>query len=124
MENRSPLSTGREGLSRALSFLVNTICLGSPGQTRVSLMKTPTTEKTRYKISEFYRKQPYGAVINQDRATRWWSWKGYIDLQDGPYSEFSSRRSFTTGSEAEEHMRRFAHGRIDDWLRVIEPGSM
>jgi hypothetical protein len=87
-------------------------------------MKTYSTEKTRYKISEFYRKQPFGGVINKDRTTGSWSWKGHIDLEDGPYSEFSSRRSFTTGSEAEDHMRRFARERIDNWLRVIQPRSM
>ena len=87
-------------------------------------MKSPSTEKTRYKISEFYRKQPFDAVINKDPATLSWSWKGHIDFEDGPYSEFSSRRTFTTGSEAEDHMRRFAHERIDNWLRVTQPGSM
>ena len=30
------------------------------------MMKTRSTEKTRYKINEFYRKQPFGGVINQD----------------------------------------------------------
>ena len=87
-------------------------------------MKSPGTEKTRYKISEFYRKQSYEAVINRDPATLSWSWKGHIDFEDGPYSEFSSRRTFTTGAEAEGHMRRFAHERIDNWLRATQPGSM
>jgi hypothetical protein len=87
-------------------------------------MKNDSTEKTRYKINEFYRKQPFGGVINRDPATRSWSWKGHIDLEDGPYSEFSSRRSFTTGLEAEDHMRRFAHERIDNWLRATQPGSI
>jgi hypothetical protein len=98
--------------------------LRKTGQTRVGHMKNRSAEKTKYKISEFYRKQPFGAVINQDPATRWWSWKGHIDLEDGPYSEFSSRRTFTTGSEAEDHMRRFAHERIDNWFRATQPGSM
>ena len=87
-------------------------------------MKARSTEKTRYKISEFYRKQPFDAVINRDPATLFWSWKGHIDFEDGPYSEFSGRRTFTTGSEAEDHMRRFAHERIDNWLRVTQPSSM
>ena len=87
-------------------------------------MKSRSTEKTRYKISEFYRKQSYEAVINRDPATLSWSWKGHIDFEDGPYSEFSSRRTFITGSEAEGHMRRFVHERIDNWLRVTQPGSM
>jgi hypothetical protein len=87
-------------------------------------MNTRTTEKKRYKISEFYRKHSFGAVINQDPATRSWSWKGHIDLENGPYSEFSSQRTFTSGSEAEAHMRRFAHERIDSWLRATQPGSI
>lgn len=87
-------------------------------------MNTRATEKTRYKISEFYRKQSFAAVINQDPATHSWSWKGHIDLEKGPYAEFSSQRSFTTCSEAEAHMRRFAHERIDSWLRATEPGSL
>ena len=98
--------------------------LRKSGQTRVSTMKNDSTEKTRYKINELYRKQPFGGVINRDPATRSWSWKGHIDLEDGPYSEFSSRRSFTTGSEAEDHMRRFVHERIDNWLRATQPGSI
>jgi hypothetical protein len=87
-------------------------------------MTTRTKEKTRYKISEFYRKQSFAAVINKDPATGSWSWKGHIDLEKGPYSEFSSQRSFTSGSEAEAHMRRFAYERIDSWLRATEPGSI
>jgi hypothetical protein len=87
-------------------------------------MKTPSTEKTRYTITEFYRKQPFGGVINQDRATRSWSWKGHIDLEDGPYCEFTSRRNFKTGLEAEDHMRRFVWQRIDSWMSARRPGSL
>ena len=64
----------------------------------MSIMKSRRTEKTSYKISEFYRKQSYEAVINRDPATLSWSWKGHIDFEDGPYSKFTSRRNFTTGS--------------------------
>jgi hypothetical protein len=98
--------------------------LRNSGKTRVAIMKTPSTEKTRYTIKESYRKQPFGGVINQDRATRSWSWKGHIDFEDGPYSEFTSRRSFTTGLEAEDHMRRFAYQRIDSWFSATQPGSL
>jgi hypothetical protein len=87
-------------------------------------MKTPSTEKTRYTIKEFYRKQPFGGVINQDRATRSWSWKGHIDIEDGPYCEFTSRRNFKTGLEAEDHMRRFVWQRIDSWMSARNPGSL
>jgi hypothetical protein len=77
-----------------------------------------------YKISETYRKQLFGAVINCDRDTRSWSWKGHIDFENGPYSEYSGRRTFTTGSEAEEHMRRFAREQIDNWLLVRQPSNL
>jgi hypothetical protein len=87
-------------------------------------MKTRTGEKTRYIIKESYRKQLFGGVINQDPATLSWSWKGHIDFEDGPYSEFTSRRNFTTGSQAEDHMRQFAYQRIDNWLSATRPGSI
>jgi hypothetical protein len=87
-------------------------------------MKTPVGEKTRYQINETYRKQPFVGVINQDSSTLSWSWKGHIDFQDGPFSEFSSQRNFTTGLEAEDHMRQFAHQRIDNWFSATQPGSM
>jgi len=87
-------------------------------------MKPRGTEKTKYKINEFYRKQPFGGMINRDLATGSWSWKVHIDFEEGPYSEFSSRRSFTTELEAEEHMRRFAYQRIDNWFSATQPGSL
>jgi len=87
-------------------------------------MKTHVGEKTRYRLNETYRKQAFVGIINQDPATRSWSWKGHIDFENGPYSEFSSRRSFPTGLQAEDHMRQFAHQRIDNWLSATQPGSM
>lgn len=87
-------------------------------------MKTRSEEKTRYTIKESYRKQWFGGIINRDAVTRSWSWKGHIDFEDGPYSEFSSRRSFTTGLEAEDHMRRFAYQRIDSWFSATQPGNL
>jgi hypothetical protein len=87
-------------------------------------MKTRSGEKTRYTIKESYRKQLFGGIINQDPATLSWSWKGHIDFEDGPYSEFTSRRNFTTESQAEDHMRQFAYHRIDNWLSATRPGSI
>jgi hypothetical protein len=87
-------------------------------------MKPSSSEKTRYIINESYRKQLFGGVINQDRATRSWSWKGHIDIEDGPYFEFTSRRNFATGLEAENHMRRFVWQRIDSWFSATQPGSL
>ena len=85
-------------------------------------MKSYIAEKTRYRIQGSYRKQAFVGVINQDASTNSWSWKGHIDFEDGPYSEFISQRRFTTGLQAEEDMRQFAHHRIDNWLRATQPG--
>jgi hypothetical protein len=87
-------------------------------------MKADATERTTYKVKESYRKQLFGGIINKDPQTRSWSWKGHIDFEDGPYSEFTSRRSFNSGLEAEDHLRRFVHERIDSWLSVRQPGSL
>jgi hypothetical protein len=87
-------------------------------------MKSHGSEKMSYKIKDSYRKLFFGGVINQDPTTRSWAWKGHIDFEDGPYSEFTSRRTFTSGTEAEEHMRRFAHERIDSWFSNVHPRNL
>jgi hypothetical protein len=87
-------------------------------------MKTLAAEKTRYKINETYRKQAFVGIINRNPSTLSWSWKGHIDFEDGRFSEFSSQRNFTTGSEAEDHMRQFAHQRIDSWLSATQAGGI
>jgi len=87
-------------------------------------MKPQNEEKTRYKIKESYRQQAFVGVLNKDPATYSWSWKGQIDFEDGPYSVFASQRNFPTRSEAEDHMRQFAHQRIDHWLHISRPGSI
>jgi hypothetical protein len=87
-------------------------------------MKNQGAGKVTFKVKEWYRKQPFGGVINRDPTTLSWAWKGHIDFEDGPYSEFTSRRVFTSRSEAEDHMRRFAHERIDNWLSTTQPGSI
>lgn len=86
-------------------------------------MKTSEAEKSTYKINDSYRKQPFGAVISRD-TDRSWAWKGHIDFEDGPYREFTSRRNFATGLEAEEHMRRFVREQIDNWFSATRPGSL
>jgi hypothetical protein len=87
-------------------------------------MRSDQAEKSIYKIKESYRKQLFGGVISRDVDRRSWAWKGHIDFEDGPYREFTSRRSFSSGSEAEEHMRRFAHEQIDNWLSATRPGVL
>lgn len=87
-------------------------------------MKLQNGEKTRYTIKESYRQQAFVGVFHKDPATYSWTWKGHIDFEDGPYSEFNSQRNFATSSEAEDHMRQFAHQRIDHWLHVSRPGSI
>ena len=87
-------------------------------------MSPDATQRTTYKLKESYRKQLFGAIINKDPRTQSWSWKGHIDFEEGPYSEFTSRRSFNSSLEAEEHLRRFVRERIDSWLSVRQPGSL
>jgi hypothetical protein len=87
-------------------------------------MRNGEAEKSTYKINESYRKQIFGGVISRDSSTRSWVWKGHIDFEKGPYREFTSRRSFSSGSEAEDHMRRFAHEQIDNWLSATRPGLL
>jgi hypothetical protein len=87
-------------------------------------MRNGEAEKSTYKINASYRQQLFAGVISRDGDTRSWVWKGHIDFEDGPYREFTSRRNFSTSSEAEEHMRRFAHEQIDNWLSVTRPGIL
>ncbi len=87
-------------------------------------MKKSAAEKSTLKIKESYRNQLISGVISRDGGTYSWTWKGHIDFEDGPYREFISRRNFATGSEAEEHMRRFAHEQIDHWFSTTRPGSL
>lgn len=87
-------------------------------------MKNGEAKKSIFKINESYRKQLIRGVVSRDGDTRSWAWKGHIDFENGPYREFTSRRNFNTGSEAEEHMRRFAHEQIDNWFSATRPGSL
>ena len=87
-------------------------------------MKNGEAEKSTYKVKQCYRNQLFGGVISRDSDRRSWVWKGHIDFEDGPYREFTSRRSFSSGSEAEEHMRRFAHEQIDNWFSATRPGNL
>jgi len=87
-------------------------------------MKPQDVAKTRYAVKESYRQQAFVGVINKDSATYSWTWKGRIDFEDGPYSEFKSERNFPTMSDAEEHFRRFVHQRIDQWLNISRPDGI
>lgn len=87
-------------------------------------MKKSAAEKSILKIKESYRQQLISGVISRGDGICSWAWKGHIDFEDGPYREFTSRRSFATGSEAEENMRRFAHEQIDNWFSATRPGSL
>jgi len=57
-------------------------------------------------------------MLKRDRDTELWTWKSQIDFTDGHNVEFSSQRSFTTKTEAEDYMRRFACDRIDNRLSL------
>ena len=81
--------------------------------TLVGMTQRSTGEKSRYKISDSHRNQPFVGVMKRDRDTYSWTWKGHIDFADGHYFEFASQRSFDTASEAEAYMRRYACDRIN-----------
>ena len=73
-------------------------------------------ERSRYKITASHRNQTFVGILRKDRDTYAWTWQGHIDFTDGRQSEFSSQRTFTTATEAEDYMRRFACARIDSQL--------
>lgn len=75
-----------------------------------------SSERSRYKITDIHRNQRYVAVLRRDRDTEAWTWRGHIDFSDGQNFEFSSQRTFSTATEAEDYMRRFACARIDNRL--------
>jgi len=86
--------------------------------TRVVYMTQRTEEKSRYKISDSHRNQPFVGVMKRDRDTYSWTWKGHIEFADGHYFEFASQRSFDTATEAEAYMRRYACDRIDSRMNL------
>ncbi len=79
-------------------------------------MKSNTEERSRYKIIDSHRNQTFVAVLRKDRETEAWTWQGHIDFTDGQNFEFASQRCFSTATEAEDYMRRFACARIDNQL--------
>jgi hypothetical protein len=83
-------------------------------------MKTSTEERQRYQITDFHRNQTFVGVLRRDPATYCWTWRGYIDFDDGHHVSFTSQRSFTTKLEAEDYMRRFACDRIDNRLSLTQ----
>ncbi len=92
-----------------------------PPSTSVISMKSNQEERSRYKITDSHRNQTFVGVLRKDRDTEAWTWHGHIDFTDGQNFEFASQRSFSTATEAEEYMRRFACARIDNQLRMIQP---
>ena len=84
-------------------------------------MTINTAEPSRYKIEDSHRNQEYVGLLRRDPDTHSWSWKGHIDFSDGHNFEFASQRTFTTKTEAEDYMRRFARERIDNRLAFIQP---
>lgn len=88
--------------------------------TRVENMKINNEEKSRYRISDSHRNQPFIGVLRRDRDTYGWTWKGEIDFTDGHNFQFASQRSFTTATEAEDYLRRFACDRIDNRLNFSQ----
>ncbi len=80
-------------------------------------MSNNNEERSRYKITDSHRNQAIVATVRKDRGTYAWTWHGHIDFTDGQHFEFSSQRSFSTATEAEDYMRRFACAHIDSQLR-------
>lgn len=83
-------------------------------------MKINNEEKSRYRISDSHRNQTYVGVLKRDRDTYGWTWKGEIDFTDGHNFQFASQRSFSTATEAEDYLRRFARDRIDNRLNFSQ----
>jgi len=85
-------------------------------RTTLTGMSNNNEERSRYKITDSHRNQAIIATVRKDRDTYAWTWQGHIEFTDGQHFEFSSQRSFSTASEAEDYMRRFACARIDSQL--------
>ena len=81
-------------------------------------MTTNNEERSRYRVADSHRNQTFVGMLKRDRDTELWTWKSQIDFTDGHNVEFSSQRSFTTKTEAEDYMRRFACDRIDNRLSL------
>ncbi|MBI1998213.1 MAG: hypothetical protein HYU46_03655 [Deltaproteobacteria bacterium] len=81
-------------------------------------MTTNNEERSRYRVADSHRNQTFVGVLKRDRDTDLWTWKGHIDFIDGHNVEFTSQRNFTTKTEAEDYMRRFACDRIDNRLNL------
>jgi len=81
-------------------------------------MTTHNEHRSRYRVTDSHRNQTFVGMLKRDRDTELWTWKSQIDFTDGHNVEFSSQRSFTTKTEAEDYMRRFACDRIDNRLSL------
>ena len=79
-------------------------------------MSIDNEDRSRYRITDSHRNQPFVGVLKKDRDTYAWRWKGHIDFADGNNFEFASQRCFNTAAEAEDYLRRFVCARIDSRL--------
>ena len=79
-------------------------------------MKSNNEERSRYKIADMHRQQPFKGVLKRDSDGYGWTWKGDIAFTDGHDVAFASKRIFATRVEAEEYMRSYARERIDSRL--------
>ena len=79
---------------------------------------TNNEDRSRYRVTDSHRNQTFVGMLKRDRDTDLWTWKGHIDFIDGHNVEFASQRCFTTKTEAEDYMRRFACDRIDNRLSL------
>ena len=86
------------------------------------LMKTKDEDRQRYKITACHRNQTFVGQLRRDPDTYGWSWKGYINYDDGDSFSFASQRSFSTKEEAEDYLCRFARDRIDLRLNMASAG--
>jgi hypothetical protein len=84
--------------------------------TKLTTMNNFREERSRYKITGSHRNQSFSAVVSKNRDTYAWTWHGHIDFTDGQHFEFSSQRTFTTATEAQDYMCRFACDRIDSLM--------
>ncbi len=83
-------------------------------------MKINNDERSRYRISNLHRNQTYVGVLRRDRDSYLWTWKGHIDFTDGHNFQFASQRSFSTATEAEDYLCKFACDRIDNRLNASQ----
>ena len=75
-------------------------------------------ERQSYRIVDSHRNQKFTGRVRRDAASYGWTWKAHIDFVDGQNFSFVSQRTFNTGAEATEYMRKFLCDRIDARLSL------